>query len=271
MKEYCYKVKHNLLEVKFKGIYYKKPLIENYGFYPVQQDFEDEKGEKIQQWTGIWAKKIEFGPECKVAKWLKKNIESIYKKEKEIEDSKWVKEILESGYEFDKDDNLVENKAFLSGLNGMLCIDSQGAQAAVLYIDLSGCVAFYDLNTIVDAIPDEVEKLLKEDVIYKSVLVLKERKRAKAKRQFVQSGQYTRPTSDEGGVKVTIAKDAMKKEKITRKDKKNPDGRFIVKNCDGYYVDAHTYSSLKEKAYVFTNFKEAKKVANKNGGKVMKL
>ena len=63
----------------------------------------------------------------------------------------------------------------------------------------------------------------------------------------------------------------MKKEKITRKDKKNPDGRFIVKNCDGYYVDAHTYSSLKEKAYVFTNFKEAKKIANKNGGKVMKL
>ena len=57
MKEYCYKVKSNLLKVEFKGIYYKKPLIENYGFYPVQQDFEDEKGNKID-FKGYRADKI---------------------------------------------------------------------------------------------------------------------------------------------------------------------------------------------------------------------
>lgn len=271
MKEYCYKVKHSLLKVEYKGIYYKKPLIENYGFYPVQQDFTNEKGETVQEWTGIWAKKIEFSKDCGVAKWLKRNIEGIYKKEKEIKDSKWVKDILESGYEFDDEGNLIENEAFLSGLNGLLCIDSEGAQASTLYIDLSGCVAFYDLKTIVDAVPNEVEKLLAEDVIYKAVLVLKERKKAKAKRQFVQSGQYVRPTSDEGHVKVTIAEDAMKKDKVTRKDKKDPNGRFLIKTKYGYATDKDVFVSDKNRAFIFTDFKLAKKVANKMGGKVVKL
>ena len=90
-KKYCYKVKHNIIKVE-KDNAYAHPLIEKYGFKPVQ---EGENGEYY--WTGVWAKTVNIDKKSSVAKWVKRSIENIYKKEKELAESKWIKEITEAG------------------------------------------------------------------------------------------------------------------------------------------------------------------------------
>ena len=169
-KEYCYKVKHGLIKVKENNAY-AKPKIEAYGFKPVQEVFTNESGEETYCWAGCWAKPIKLDKSSIVAKWLKKNIEDIYKKEKDKNsDSKWLKEILESGYEFDADGNLIENQKFLDGLEGQLCINADGEYRGVLYINMSGCVEFFDAKTLISSAFEDVMKLINADVIYKKRL-----------------------------------------------------------------------------------------------------
>jgi len=173
-REYCYKFKTNIIKVKENNAY-AHPLIEKYGFKPVQQEYENETGLKAYYWNESWAKTIKIGPQSVVAKWLKKNVENIYKAEKKKkeetgEPSKWYTEIRESGYDFDDEGNLIENKAFLSGLEGQLCVMATGEMRGVLFINMSGCVEFYDSKTLDSSATEDIEALVKAGVIYKKRL-----------------------------------------------------------------------------------------------------
>lgn len=245
-KTFCYKFVSKVLEVDNNNAY-KKPLIENYGFMPVQETFEDEKGNKIDNWTGIWAKSIEIDKDSPIAKWTKKKIERIYKKESKNPDSTWVKDAHKAGYRFDKDGKLKENKTYLSGLSAQLCVSAEEPYAGTLYINMEGSAEFYNTDAVIDACPDVVQELLNAGVIYKTFLKVKKHK---TKPKFVK---YEEP------------------EKKAKKPKKNTQGRFIVKTPNGYFVDVDKYSSIKEKAMVITDFKAAKKLVKLVGGKVIAL
>lgn len=173
-REYCYKFKSNFIKVKENNAY-AHPLIEKYGFKPVQQEYENETGLKAYYWAECWAKTIKIDPKSVVAKWLKKNVENIYKAEKKKkeetgEPSKWYTEIRESGYDFDDEGNLIENKAFLSGLEGQLCVMATGEMRGVLYINMSGCVEFYDSKTLISSAFADIMRLTKAGAIYKKRL-----------------------------------------------------------------------------------------------------
>lgn len=275
-KEYCYKFKSNYIKVKENNAY-AHPLIEKFGFKPVQQEYENETGLRAYYWAECWAKNITFEANTVVAKWLKKNVENIYNKEKirvekepEKGPSKWLEEIRESGYEFDADGKLIENEAFLSGLNGQLCVMATGDMAGVLYINMSGCVEFYDSNTLISSAFEDIMKLEKADAIYKVALKLKERKKKKRKAAIKAAASASASDTSEGqGVKVKMPDGFGKKAK--KKAEKETAGSFIIKTYKGYYVTENTYSSLKEKAKVFEDFKLAKKAQKEVGGKVVKL
>lgn len=175
-REYCYRFKSNFIKVKENNAY-AHPLIEKFGFKPVQEEFENEAGLKSYYWNESWAKTIKLDPKSVVAKWLKKNVENIYKKELERESkesekgpSKWLEEIRNSGYEFDSEGNLIENEAFLSGLEGQLCVMATGEMRGVLYINMSGCVEFYDSKTLISSAFEDVMQLERDGAIYKKRL-----------------------------------------------------------------------------------------------------
>ena len=181
-KEYCYKVKSNYIKVDEKNAY-KKPLIEQFGFMPIQEEYEDEEGNKYYIWAEGWAKNIKLPPKSPVAKWIKGNIESIYKKESEKEggDSKWLNEILEAGYEFDEEGKLVENEQYLNNLDAQLCIMHTGELSGTLFINLGGSVEFYDSKALLGSAFADVMRLIKADVVYKKCLFVKDRKESKKK------------------------------------------------------------------------------------------
>ena len=168
-KEYCYKVKSNYLKVDEHNAY-KKPKIEQFGFMPIQETYEDENGDKYYVWAEGWAKIIKLPANCSVAKWVRSNIESIYKQEKDKADSKWLKEILDSGYEFDEDGKLIENEQYLNNLDAQLCIMHTGELHGTLFINLGGSVEFYDSNALLGSAFEDVMQLIKAKVIYKKRL-----------------------------------------------------------------------------------------------------
>ena len=169
-RDFCYKVKHTYIKVKENNAY-AKPKIEKFGFMPMQEVAIDEGGVETHYWAEGWAKTISFTADCPVAKWIKSNIESIYKAETEKEgDSKWLGDILEAGYEFDDQGKLIENEKFLSGLNGQLCIMATGNYHGTLFISLSGAIEFYDARTLDVTCKEEIDKLLAAGVIYEKRL-----------------------------------------------------------------------------------------------------
>ena len=189
-KEYCYKVKSNYIKIDEKNAY-KKPLIEQFGFMPIQEEFEDENGNKTYGWAEGWAKKITLPPKSPVAKWIKANIESIYKKESEQEgDSKWLGEILEAGYEFDEDGKLIENDQYLNNLDAQLCIMYTGELSGTLFINLGGSVEFYDTRAVIGSAFGDVMRLIKANVIYKKCLFAKDRKESKKKKKKHDRKKY---------------------------------------------------------------------------------
>lgn len=246
-KTYCYKFKPSVIEVEENNAY-AKPLIEKYGFRPVQEDFTDEKGNPISSWTGIWAKKIEINKNSSIAKWVKRKIEKIYKKEKEIPDSKWIKELNDSGYQFDEKGKLLENSKYLEGLGGQLCVSHDEPYAGVLYISMDGCAEFYNTNALDEACKKEINALLKDRVIFQTVLKAKKHK-----------------------VKPSFVNYVTEEEKKVKKPKKSTKGKFIIKTPYGYLVDIDKYSSIKDKAMIFSNFKDAKKIVKDLGGKIISL
>ena len=170
-KEYCYKFKHNVIKVKENNAY-AKPLIEKYGFKPMQDVYTNEAGEETYCWAEGWAKNIKVDSKSLVAKWVKKSIEDIYAKEKEKENSKWRDSILEEGYEFDEEGKLVENEKYLSGLEAQLCVMATGEMSGVLFINMGGAVEFYDSKTLISSASEDVMQLEKAGAIYKKRLRL---------------------------------------------------------------------------------------------------
>ena len=168
-KEYCYKVKSNYIKVDERNAY-KKPKIEEFGFMPIQEEFEDENGLKGFFWAEGWAKNIKLPASSPVAKWVRSNIESIYKKEKDNAESKWLKEILESGYEFNEEGKLIENEQYLNNLDAQLCIMHTGELNGTLFINLGGTVEFYDSKALLGSAFGDVMKLIRAGVVYKKRL-----------------------------------------------------------------------------------------------------
>lgn len=169
-KEYCYKLKSNIIKVKENNAY-AKPLIEKYGFKPMQEVYTNEAGEETYCWAEGWAKNIKIDPNSLVAKWVKKNIEDIYAKEREKLDSKWIKQLLDDGYEFDEN-GLVENEKYLSGLEAQLCVMATGDLRGVLFINMGGAVEFYDSKTLISSAFEDVMQLERAKAIYKKRLTL---------------------------------------------------------------------------------------------------
>ena len=169
-KEYCYKFKFSVIKVKENNAY-AKPLIEKFGFKPMQEVFTNEAGEETYCWAEGWAKNIKVDAKSAVAKWVKKSIEDIYAKEREKLDSKWIKQILEAGYEFDEN-GLVENEKYLSGLEAQLCVMATGPYKGVLFINMGGSVEFYDSKTLISSAFEDVMQLERANVIYKKRLAL---------------------------------------------------------------------------------------------------
>lgn len=164
--EYCYKVKHSYIKVKENNAY-AKPKIEKFGFKPMQEIYKNEAGEETYCWAEGWAKTIKLSPKSPVAKWVRENIESIYKKEKENADSTWLKELLDAGYEFDEEGNLIQNEKYLSGLEAQLCVMFSGEYRGILFINAGGTVEFYDSNVLVGSAFGDIMRLVKAGVIYK--------------------------------------------------------------------------------------------------------
>ena len=174
-KEYCYKVKSNYIKIDLRNAY-KRPLIEKFGFMPMQEEFEDpETGKKVYSWAEGWAKAIKLPANSPVAKWVRSNIENIYKKEKDNPDSKWLKEILDSGYEFDAEGKLIENEKYVMNLDAQLCIMHTGDLHGTLFINLGGTVEFYDSNALIGSAFEDVMQLIKADVIYKKRLFVEKK------------------------------------------------------------------------------------------------
>lgn len=161
MKKYCYKVKFNYLKVDDMNAY-KKALIEQYDFSPMYEELD----EGISSWAQGWAKSISIKSDSSIGKWLKKNVEGIYKKVKDIPDSKWKKEILESGYEFDAEGNLIENEITREDVQAQLCIMATGDFKGMLFINVGGAMEIYEAETLLECVPEEINKLVNDKVAY---------------------------------------------------------------------------------------------------------
>ena len=166
MSKYCYKVKSNFL---------KQNKIEQYGFSPIYET--ENLGNEERVWAHGYAKFILIPYASDYAKWVKKNIEQIYKHEMkkvaesengEVE-SKWLKEIAEAGYEFDPDGNLIENEKVKEPTPAQLCVFETGDFAGSLFINISGAIELYEKSVLDDCCSEEIKKLLDAGVIYKKV------------------------------------------------------------------------------------------------------
>lgn len=161
MKMYCYKVKWSYLKVKENNAY-AHAKIEDFGFAPIFQQFD----EGPASWAGGWAKKIEIAHDTQIGKWLKKNIEGIYKSEKGKEDSKWLKELLDTGYEFDEEGHLIENEMVKKPTSAELCIMKDGSLHGTLFINIGGTMEIYDKDVLLETCPGDVNELLSKGAIY---------------------------------------------------------------------------------------------------------
>ena len=161
MKQYCYKVKWDFLKIKENNAY-AHAKIENFGFEPIFQEFD----EGPASWVGGWAKRIEIAYETKIGQWLIKNIEGIYKAEKDKEDSKWVKELLETGYEFDEEGHLIINDLIKKPTLAELCIMKEGSYHGTLFINIGGAMEIYDKDILLEACPDVINELMENKVVY---------------------------------------------------------------------------------------------------------
>ena len=162
MKMYCYKVKWSYLKIKENNAY-AHAQIEKYGFEPIFQEFD----EGPASWAGGWAKKISIAHDTQIGKWLKNNIEGIYKAEKDKTDSKWLKELLESGYEFDTEGHLIENVKAQEPTSAELCIMRDGYCHGTLFINVGGAMEIYDASVLNSCCEEDVKRLESEGIIYK--------------------------------------------------------------------------------------------------------
>ena len=167
---YCFKFKSGWLKMR-KGVSKDgKEIvfadIEGLGFAPMFEEFEDEKGEKHSSWSEGWAKPVTLAYDSYVGKWLKKNVEDIYKKEKDKEDSKWASSILESGYEFDSEGNLIENDKLREPVSAQLCVMASGDFRGILFLNVGSALDIYDSKTIVGDAKEAVMDLILSGAVY---------------------------------------------------------------------------------------------------------
>jgi hypothetical protein len=165
MKKYCLQVKWDFLKIKetYGGMHAR---IEDFGFAPIFEEFEDENGIKVQEWQKGWAQSITCPHDSIVGRWIKTNIENIYAKEKEKEDSKWIKEILEAGYEFDSENKLIENDKAKEDIHAQLCVMAEGDLRGLLFINVGGALELYDAETIKSVVGEGVLGLVEAKAIY---------------------------------------------------------------------------------------------------------
>lgn len=172
MVRYYYNVKWNYLKTKSNNAY-SRAKIEDFGFSPVVEDIDG-----FTSWTGAWAKKLTLPFDCTIGKWIRGEIEQIYKselkKEKETgETSTWLKSIRENGYEFDEEGHILENDASRQDVSAELCVFIDGPFKGTLFINVGALVEIYDSVSLTENAPKEVEELLKNNVIYKKKYVVK--------------------------------------------------------------------------------------------------
>lgn len=171
-KMYCYKFKHGIL--KIRGKEYAHARIEEFGFKPIFSDFEEDLGgERVihHEWEKGWGKTVLAKYNSPVGMWIKNNIESIYKQEKDKEDSKWIKSILESGYEFDENGKIIENDIVRKDIECQLCVMLDYHElSGCLFLNVGGTLEFYDTETLDKSVPEEIIRLIGQDVIYKKRL-----------------------------------------------------------------------------------------------------
>ena len=160
MKEYHYKVKRNWLKIDTKK-YGGKAKIEELGFAMFLPDDEEDP-------TVYWAKPISVGPDTKIAQWIKANLENIYQKGGE----EWANEIIQHGFEFDADEHLIVNQAFLDSLKGQLCVSVNRYEYdfACLFINIEG-TEWGTCDFLNDALGEEIKKMLDAGMIYKKRFV----------------------------------------------------------------------------------------------------
>jgi len=185
-KKYCYKVKTNFLLTtnQIKEEKPKQAKIEEYGFSPMYSAECDLAFDGALPILG-WAKSILIPYASDYAKWVKKNIEQIYKHEmKQVAESKngeveskWLKEIAEAGYEFDPEGNLIENEKVKEPTPAQLCVlvEEMGNTATLLFINVGGAIELYEKNVLDNCCPEEIKELLSAGVIYKKVFEEKEK------------------------------------------------------------------------------------------------
>ena len=166
-RKYCYKVKFNYLKVN-KDSAYSHAGIEKFGFSPIMEEFE----EGALAWGEGWAKPVTLSHESVVGRWIKGNIESIYKAEKKAEAekgeaSKWLKEIIEGGYEFDADGKLIENEKAKEDIQVQLCVMATGSLKGLLFINVGGAMELYDAETLSVSVPAEIKELEDANVVFR--------------------------------------------------------------------------------------------------------
>lgn len=162
-KEYHYKVKRNWLKMDTTK-YEPRAKIQDFGFEPFIPDEGSEEGV-------YWAKPITVGVDTKIAGWIKHQMEKIYQKGGE----EWANEILQQGFEFNEQENLIINDAFLDSLKGQLCISVNRGEYdfACLFINLEG-TEWGSCEFLDDALKEEVEKMLSAGMIYKKRFLARE-------------------------------------------------------------------------------------------------
>ena len=164
-KMYCYKVKWPLLKIKENNAY-AHALIENYGFEPIFE--QPDEGEPY--WARGWAKKVAIPHDTEIGKWLKRNIESIYKSEKAKlkpeEGSKWIAEIISAGYEFDEEGHLIENDKAKEPTDAQLCVMADGIYHGTLFINIGGAMEIYDASVLRSCLGKEIYELEADKAIY---------------------------------------------------------------------------------------------------------
>lgn len=162
-KEYHYKVKKNWLKVNTK-LYEPRAKVQDFGFNIYLPDDEEDG-------SVYWAKPIEVGPDTKIANWIISNLENIYQKGGE----EWANELLQEGFEFDANEHLIINQAFLDSLKGQLCVSVNRAEYdfACLFINIEG-TEWGSCEFLEDALKEDIEAMLKAGAIYKKRFIERE-------------------------------------------------------------------------------------------------
>lgn len=146
MKNYVYKIKSK---------YKKHPeLLEKYGFIPYQAEGEEEI---------IYAVGIVLGTETSIFQYLKKAFEKIYSKANEQEKEEFKE------YSFTKDGRLKLTKKVKDEMSKcQLCFANSNLGEWTLFINAPDRVEYYNTKVLEECVPDLIETLRKDKVIYKS-------------------------------------------------------------------------------------------------------